>query len=58
MLLHPGCTNLIDVFVVATNDVTTHAPKVIIFFYFEDGFFHFFFILLKVSSTTGVQECL
>ena len=34
MLLHPGCTSLIDVFVVATNDVTTHAPKVIIFFNF------------------------
>ena len=40
----PGCTILIDVFVVATSDVTTHAPKVIIFF-------SFVFILLKVSSS-------
>ena len=44
MLLHPGCTILIDVFVVTRNDVTTHAPKVFIFFYF-------FFILLKVPPS-------
>ena len=50
MLLHPGCTILIDVFVVTRNDLTSHAPKVFNVFYFEDGFFHSFFILLKVSS--------
>ena len=51
MLLHTGCTILIDVFVVTRNDLTSHAPKVFNVFHFEDGFLHFFFILLKVSSS-------